>query len=367
MTSHPTHTAAGARKVVVSGSVFVGVVALVVWQRDRLSSLPDVVAHANWIWIGAAVVMQAMSVAALARMQRALLSVAGRRQPIRSILATTYAGNAISQSLPVVGSAASAVFIYRRYVALGVEKISAAWVLMISGVFSTVTFVALSATGALVTGSVGPVVAGLVTLLTGVIPAVVLLAGLQRPGVRRILIRVVDFLVIVIHWLQHSHEGPDTTRGGEIVDQVAGLRLSPRRAVQVGAFAMLNWSGDVACLVFTLMAIGAPVPWHGILLAWAAGAGASSLGLTPGGLGVVEGAYSIALIAAGLPAVLAVSGVLLYRFIKLWMVVGAGGATLLIIRAKARSAGALPVGSVLPLPLTNVVAPTARPLVDEAA
>jgi len=55
-------------------------------------------------------------------------------------------------------------------------------------------------------------------------------------------------------------------------------------------------------LAFSIKAAGAHVPWWGIVLAWAAGAGGASLNLTPGGLGVVEVALTGALVAVGVPS-----------------------------------------------------------------
>jgi uncharacterized membrane protein YbhN (UPF0104 family) len=55
----------------------------------------------------------------------------------------------------------------------------------------------------------------------------------------------------------------------------------------------------------------------------------ASLGLTPGGLGVVEATLSSALIAAGLVGSTAIASVLVYRIVSLWLVLAAGGLTLL--------------------------------------
>ena len=71
------------------------------------------------------------------------------------------------------------------------------------------------------------------------------------------------------------------------------------------------------------------MPWEGLLLAWAAGTAVASLGLTPGGLGVVEAALSSALIATGLVGSTAIAAVLVYRIVSLWLVLAAGGLTLL--------------------------------------
>ena len=329
------------RTVLVSVGLGAAVAALVVWQHHRLDDLPQVLGDANWLWIGAAILFQAASMAGLARLQRRLLNVDGRHHRLLPILATTYAGNAISQSLPIVGSAASAVFAYRRFLHIGAEKAVAAWALAVAGLYSTITFVALSAVGAVLTGSIGVAVAGVGTLLVGVVPVVVLLSGLHDPRIRALVIRLVAAVLSLSQRVLHSPSGVPATVATASIEQIAGLHLSRRDALMAARFALLNWTADIGCLAAALAAVGAPIPWHGLILAWAAGAGASSLGLTPGGLGVVEAALSLALVAAGLPVGLAVSGVLLYRFIKLWLVLAAGVVTLLVIRVRAGAGSTL--------------------------
>ena len=67
------------------------------------------------------------------------------------------------------------------------------------------------------------------------------------------------------------------------------------------------------------------------MLAWAAGTAVASLGLTPGGLGVVEAPLSSALIATGLVGSTAIAAVLVYRIVSLWLVLAVGGLTLLAL------------------------------------
>src|SRR4051794_4952240 len=160
------------------------VIGLLVWQRHRLAALPLVLVHANWGWIMLAIAAQVASIGALAREQRRLISVRGRRRPLPSVLATTWAGNAISISLPVVGSATATVFIYRRFTAIGVDRALAAWALAISGIYSTVSFAVITAVGAMISGSPTLAVTGAITVLVGVIPVCVVLVGLRRPRVR---------------------------------------------------------------------------------------------------------------------------------------------------------------------------------------
>jgi glycosyltransferase 2 family protein len=62
-----------------------------------------------------------------------------------------------------------------------------------------------------------------------------------------------------------------------------------------------------------IAATGAAIPWDKLVLAWSAGADASTFSPTPFGLGVVEATLTAALTAAGISAPAAVGAVLLYR------------------------------------------------------
>jgi len=325
--------------MVLSALVGAAAVALVVWQWERLTQLPAVLRAANWAWIAAAVLCQALSVTGLARLQLRLLNVGGRRHPYPPVLATTYAGNAISVSLPLVGSTASAVFSYRRFQLIGAEKTLAAWSLAVAGLFSTIAYFTLSSAGALMSGSVGIAAAGLVTMVVGVFPATTMIIGLQRPRVRAAAIVVIASVVRLGRRLTRRSGDDPSNAAASAINRIAEFRLGSRDIRIAARFALVNRMADVVCLVCALQAVGVPIPWHAILLVWAAGAGTSTLGLTPGGLGVVEAALSLALIAAGVPAAGAISGVLLYRFIKLWLVFAAGTVTLVVIRSRRGGSG----------------------------
>jgi uncharacterized protein (TIRG00374 family) len=75
---------------------------------------------------------------------------------------------------------------------------------------------------------------------------------------------------------------------------------------------------DCGCLAASFLAVGVGVPWKGLLLAYGAGQLAVNLPITPGGLGVVEGSLTIALVAYGGAQPTTAAAVLLYRIISFW-------------------------------------------------
>ena len=121
--------------------------------------------------------------------------VGGSRISLAGVVATTYAGNAISVGLPLAGPAAATLFAMRRFVDLGAEASVAGWALAVSGVFSSFALVAVVALGAVVSGSGLAVVSAAVGVLGGAVPLAVLLLSLRRPGPRRLLERLGTRLV----------------------------------------------------------------------------------------------------------------------------------------------------------------------------
>jgi putative heme transporter len=105
----------------------------------------------------------------------------------------------------------------------------------------------------------------------------------------------------------------------------------------VFGLAVANWLADCACLACAIKATGSAVPWHGLLLAYGAGAIAGSTGVTPGGFLIVEATLTAALTAAGLNAGSALGAVLAYRLVNFWMILLGGGIVLIFLTRKRDS------------------------------
>ena len=131
------------------------------------------------------------------------------------------------------------------------------------------------------------------------------------------------------------------------LDQVGAI--SPRRSdwAWAGTMAMSNWVADLGCLTFSFFAVGAGVPWRGLLLAYGAGQLATILPFTPGGLGVVEGSLTVALVTFGGGQASTVAAVLLYRLISFWLLLPVGwGAWTAMLVAGRRNRTVIPAPEV---------------------
>jgi uncharacterized protein (TIRG00374 family) len=293
-------------------------------ERKLLSRSIGGLDHLRWGWVAAAVVFESASMASFARMHRRVLRSGGLRLTVGSVLAVTYAGNAISSSLPVAGSGAAAGFTYRQFSARGAGGPTSAWVLAVAGIISSTAFALILSAGAIQSGNPAAIVAGATGAALTIIPLGALLIALHRPRARDWLIRfVVGILRQVQRRVGRPAGDPDETVRGAIAN-LGELRLSRRDAAIASIFSINNWLFDIACLVCAIEAVGQPVPSKGLILAWAAGTGAASFKLTPGGVGVVEAALAPALVAIGVRSTPAVTSTLVYRFISFWLMLVVG-------------------------------------------
>ncbi len=110
-----------------------------------------------------------------------------------------------------------------------------------------------------------------------------------------------------------------------------------RRVWLIGlGWSGVNWLADCACLAIAFLAVGAPVPWQGLLLAYGAGQLAANLPITPGGLGAVEGGLTIALVAYGNSEASPVAAVLLSRVVSFWAMLPLGWTAWAVLTTRGR-------------------------------
>ncbi len=327
---------AGRRRLRVLQVLGVVVVALVVWwARGSLSGAFAAAGRASAGWLVLAGAVKAASMAGLARQQRRLIGAGGRRRPrLRSVLATAYAGNAISVALPLAGAGLSAAFTFRRYVAGGVPRAQVATGLAVSWAVATAAFTAVLAAAAAGTGHRGLLVTGVLGGVVSVAVVVGLALALRSPRVRRGLGDLALAALPAARWLTRRPLPGAALSVRSGLDRLAATRLRTRDIVAAAVSALLLWTADIACLGFALLSVGARLDAPLLVLAWSAGIAATTFSLTPGGLGLVEAALTAALVAAGLPATTTLAGVLLYRLVSFWLVAAIGAVVLAGVRRR---------------------------------
>ncbi|MHB8671894.1 MAG: lysylphosphatidylglycerol synthase transmembrane domain-containing protein, partial [Acidimicrobiales bacterium] len=307
--------------VVAFGLAAVGVAVWVIsGKRGEIADAGSELTHLRPGWLAAAVAAELASILAFAALQRRLLHAGGVEVGLVPLTGITFAGNALQNSLPG-GAAVASVYAFRQFRRRGASDLLSTWMLIAVSVLSGGALAIVAGVGlAMAEGQAAAL--GLVGAIVGVLVLTVLAVVV---AVRRGALRVVARRAIGISQrLVHRPRGDPRTIVSDIEAQL--LAVTPRRhdwLVSL-ALAILNWLWDASCLAMSFLAIGNAVPWRALLLAYGAAQLAANLPITPGGLGVVEGSLTIALVAYGGGRVGSVAAVLLYRIISFWglLVVG---------------------------------------------
>jgi putative heme transporter len=305
---------------------------ILVAKRADLATSFGRIGHPRWSWIVVGVALECASMEAFAWMQRRLLRLGGTRVDNRSMLATTLAANALSVSVPIAGAELGAALSFRRFKRQGADGPLAGWSLLMGGLVSVLGVIAIVVGGGVLSRNVPATVISLLAgvSVVGVATAVRAAALSSRFGLRverpavwvaRQLARVSrrpvdDPRETIKHWLQ----------------RVQSFHLSRSEWIKVGGLGLTNWVADAAVLATSIVALGDLVPWRSLLLVYAAATVVGSAGITPGGIGLVEGTLCVGLVRAGLPAGQALVAVLLYRLVSFWLVTAAGWLVLLYLR-----------------------------------
>src|SRR3984885_811346 len=181
-----------AGRMAAAGVALASVAALAVAgiaERAAVAASFTVLGHLHWLWIPAGLLLEFASMTAFAIMLRRLLAAGGASIGIRPMLATAYAANAVSVSVPLAGPALATAFSFRRFTRQGADAPLAGWSLLAGGVISSAAAALIVVGGALTSGNT---LATVVTILVAVLAVIVLaatLVALRRPWLRSALER----------------------------------------------------------------------------------------------------------------------------------------------------------------------------------
>jgi uncharacterized protein (TIRG00374 family) len=293
-------------------------IGLVVWvlsdHSAELANASAYLTHIRWEWLVLAVVLEFLSIVSYAFVQQELLAAGGIKAPLGWMTSVTLANLAITNSLPT-GSIVSTIFTYRQYRNRGSDEILAGWAILALLVVTSVTLAILAATGVAIAGSESSN-QDLVGVTFGILFVVLVAAALFVQ--RRILLFLLLWSVSVLRSVSPRIATRPDQAVKSLIKRLDAVRATPLELFAAVIWGFMNWILDCSCLVFSFFALGIKVPWRGLLLAYGAGQLAANLPITPGGLGVVEGSITVALVAFGGQEYSTVAAVFLYRVISFW-------------------------------------------------
>ncbi len=327
------------RRVAISVLAVAAIVAGIVVGRHTLAESLQKLAGLDWTWFVAAIACEFISLTAFGLSRRRLLRADGHKAGFASVMAITYASNALSMTVPFAGAQLAVVFSYRQFRRRGLGQAITGWALAVSAILSMSALALVLIAGSIASGASVATAVGFAGAAVLILPAVAILVALRNQRLRRMLSVALARLITVAWRLLRRPPGTAADTLEDILDRVASIRMSWPRYAEVFGLALLNWIGDCACLACAIHAAGQPVPWGGLLLAYAAGAAVGSTGLTPGGFALVEATLTAALVAAGMTTSAALTSVLAYRLVNFWMILFGGWAAMIVLtRVRIRTA-----------------------------
>jgi len=316
-------------------------VQVLVNSRGELLAAADDLTAVSPGWLVVAVLAELLSYGCLAAAQHRLLTTGGVQVGLAPLTALAIAAQAGANCLPG-GVAVSTAVAFRRLSRRGVPTALCGWMLSISTLLYAAALGVLALLGAQVAGDASAAVPDLrpVSLaVVGVVgvSALVLVALRDRHLPSRLLGWVVTCADTLLAAVRHRPAHPAGTGPGVIwVQQLRAVRPGPGRLLTVSALLVGCWLADGLCLALAFYALGGGPPWRGLLLAYCAAQLAASLPITPGGLGVVEGSLTVALVAYGGAEQSALAAVLPYRLISFWGLIPVGALAYLGLRRTER-------------------------------
>jgi uncharacterized protein (TIRG00374 family) len=293
----------GVLALVVAGAVLYG-------ERGQLSGTAKVLASATLGLVVVGFGLEVLSDVSYALMTYYLLPTRLAKITRRWFLGASLAAIAMNDSIPL-GAGFSVAYLYRKLRGRGCSVLEATAALLAGNLLAIVALLVLL-------GIVLVAHTQATSVLSGVDIVILLLLLLLAAGA---IVRIDRFLVLAF-WAASCvrsllHMKVEATQENR---RSAGQMRFTRPALLKSSFGALgNWLFDLATLVLSLIAVHAHVGLVGVTAAYVLGALAANLPITPGGLGVVEGSITVALVAFGGAPSAMFAAVLLYRLVSFWV------------------------------------------------
>jgi len=286
--------------------------------------------HAWWLLAG--VGLEVASLLSYAQLTRAVLPHQGYYLGLLDALRIDLSTLAVSHVVPG-GSAAGTSLGYRLLTETGVSGPDAAFTVATQSIGSAVVLNVLLWLGLVVslpTRGFNPLygTAALVgILLLGGFAGLVLLLTRGEAHAARVLGSVARRVPVLD---QHAVQAV-VTRLAERLRELADDRPLLLRGI---GWATANWLLDAGSLWVFVLAFGHAMRPDGLVVSYALANVLAAVPVTPGGLGIVEGVLTSALIGFGSPRGPVILGVLSWRLVNFWLPIPAGAVAYLSLRVE---------------------------------
>lgn len=266
--------------------------------------------------------LQVVSLGALAQVYLQSVRAMGGSLNYRKALEVSMSGFTLSRILPG-GGATAGLFMARTLNALGVAATTAASAVFVGGALG------MAVLGIIVVGGVmtllfqgllpPPYLVGIPVMVAAFLFAGILLIKMFKSAALRTRVQAATEKGLRLVGVRASLAGPM-----QFLDEVARTLPPLRRLARPARWSALNWLADAASLWVLFAAFGQWIHPGMVLVAFGGANLLNALPISPGGLGLVEAGLTGTFVAFGVPAGVALTTVLVYRLISLWLPVAAG-------------------------------------------
>ena len=174
-----------ARAVLVLVAIGV-IVTVVIVDRHALGQSLSALGGLDVRWFLLAIFCELVSLVAFGLSRRRLLRAGGDQARFSSVMAITYAGNALSMSIPFAGAQLAVVFSYQQFRRRGLDPALTGWALGISAIASSSALALILIAGAFAGGAPLVTAAGFAGAAVFALPALTVLLALRYPRARQV-------------------------------------------------------------------------------------------------------------------------------------------------------------------------------------
>ncbi|MDO4911372.1 MAG: YbhN family protein [Corynebacterium sp.] len=255
---------------------------------------------------------------AMARVMKLLLDSGGHKVNQWKTLGLTFTANSWSGSVPG-GAVVAAAFSFQVMRSWGASALVCSWQIIVSSTLSTTWLVALGIIGVFFLDANFSLWALIGTLAISVLLSYAIYWAAQNP----------EKLIPLITWGTRTlnkirRKDPDAGLA-TVVDEAMKLKsvkLTPATFIQTAIWSFLNWFFEILALYAAIRAVDMNhISIGATILAFVTAKILGTVQVTPGGLGPVETALTMALTTAGMSAGHAIGAVVIYRLISYGLMV----------------------------------------------
>ena len=313
---------------------------LVLSRLDEVEQVLETLRRGNWLWLGLAAVCQLAWLANSALIYLTIYKMLAMPATLWQLLLLAATGHFVNIVAPSGGMGGMAVFVndgVRKR--LPPARVTIAGILYL--ILDYIAFLCVLVLGLAVlfrrdnlTGiEVGASALLLLAALT--LAGMLALGAASPPTFKRVLLwatRNINRLVLPFLRREYLSEANAEVFATEAANDLCALRQHPRHYLTPAALMVLSKGLQILILALTFLAFGVPFSSGTIIAGYSIGYLFLIVSPTPGGIGVVEGALTLALGSLGVTLAAATILTLAFRGITFWLPLAYGFAAMRILQ-----------------------------------